>query len=429
MPPEIDIVEAPNRTNNALEDLFKEAPVVDSIPEPKPEPEPEPEPEPQPEPEPEIEEEEQEEETETDYDAPDAKDEPLTESKAVEQAKLKGREAKELKARLTEKELETERISKERDDLAARLSEVEATKINPREHPEFKELLGEANKYIRTTADTIPGDSDSYVKNFGTLITSYMDLPDRGAARTEKMEDFRASVVDTLKLSDIPYAELDADEKKAYHNDVRDVIKALQGNVDRTQKLIKMEADLSEKAKNGHLAVGVKAYEAISKELSDAFAVVGDLPDEVLEASPYAVGSIVAKMVKDSPEMEKRLKAAQRDALELIAGPRVYTQAELDKLQANGINIKEHNAERLRLHKEKQKKLGKMFIEGVVIRADYMKLKKEYDELKAGKDAEESESDALIATTKKKAPKKEVEVYVPAAERRNKALDEMLGGG
>lgn len=424
------------RVNNALEDLFKDAP---EVAETKPDPTPEPEKEepvvdpPEPESEEETTEEEEEEEEETDYNAevkPKTEDEEvIPESKAAEQAKIKGKLAKELQAKLTEREVEYDRVVKEKEAAEARLAEVEAIKINPREHPDFIELLTDAKKYITETADTVPGDSDAYVQHFGNLIGSYMDLPERGAGRTEKMSEFKALVVDTLKLSEVPYSELEADEKKAFESDVKEVIKALQGNVGRTKELTRLNTSLEEKAKTGHLSIGVKAYEANADEFSKAFAVVGDLPEEAIEASPYAVGSIVAKMVKDHPEAEKRLKAAQKDVLEFVVGPRVYTQAELDKLQANGINIKEHQAERLRLHKDKQKKLGMMAVEGLMIRSDYARVKKELDELRGAKEGEESEFDALSKTTKKKAPKKEVEVYVPAAERRNSALDKLLAGG
>ncbi len=429
MPPEEE------RVNSALENLFRDTPAPAAAEEKEipakeeviPEKEVEKE---EPEVDDETTDEDEDEEEEVDYDAP-TKDktedeEVIPESKAVEQAKIKGKLAKELQARLTERDLEFERVSKEREELATKLAEVEAIKINPREHPEFVKLHGEAMEYITRTADTVPGDSDAYVNNFGKLIGDYMDLPARGAGRTEKMAEFKASVVDTLKLSEVPYEELEADEKKAFDNDVKKVIEALQGNVERTKELTKLNTTLEEKAKNGHLSIGVKAYEAAAKEFSEAFGVVGDLPEEAIEASPFAVASIIAKMVKEHPEAANRLKAAQKDVLEFTAGPRVYTQAELDKLHANGINIKEHQAERLRLHKDKQKKLGVMAVEGLMIRADYMRVKKELAELRGAKEGEESEFDALSKTTKKKAPKKEVEVYVAPSDRAL-AIDKYLG--
>jgi len=120
-PADENVAPAAERTNNALEDLFRDTPVEDVVEETTEDEIPEDF----------VEALEEVEETETteesteevDYDAPP------TESKAVEQAKIRGKEAKELKAKLTERELELDKIQKDYEATRARLEEIEATKI------------------------------------------------------------------------------------------------------------------------------------------------------------------------------------------------------------------------------------------------------------------------------------------------------------
>jgi len=420
MPPETEAAPSEARVNNALEDLFNDAPppadVVEEVVVEEEEVIPE-----------EVEVEEtptEEEETETDYDAP------VTESKAVEQAKIKGREAKELRAQLTEEKLERERIQKDYEETKARLAEIESTKVNPQDHPDYIAMRDEVMVDMSRGAEKLPRNMRKPMKdNFGKLMGKYLSLPSiTSAERDGALDDYRADLFNTLGVSDTPYADLEEDERGAYDDVLDKAFDIIERNSGKTEKIQSFVTTLEEKAKNGHLSIGVKAYETTAKEFTDALGVVGDLPDEAIEASPFAVGSIISKMVKDNPDVAKVLKSAQRDVLEVLAGPRVYTQAELDRLQATGINIKEHNAERMRLHNDKKKKLGVMLVEALVTRADYMKVKKELAGLKGAKDAEESEFDALSKTTKKKTAAKAVEAYVPPSQRRNSALEAMLGG-
>ena len=420
MPPEETPASSEDRVNHSLlnmlgPDADDDTPIViEDAPAPEPEPEPEPETPPEPEPEPE---ENEDEEIDFDKDPTPEPEEPLTESKAVERAKIEGRRAKELEARLQERDIEFERVQKELDTQRAKLEEIEATRINPEDHPEFKSLKQEVLDDVAQAAELLPGDASRIVKDFGFLMGSYLNLPAPSTERVEKLAALKGDIVDRLGISEVPYAELDADERKSYEKEALDVLKLIQRNAGKTKQIQELHATLSEKAKIGHLSIGVKAYESTAKEFGDALSVVGDLSEDVIETDPFSIAAIVSKMVRDNPEYAKRLAVAKKEALDFVAGPKVYTQAEIDKLQAQGIDIKVHNAERARIHKEKQKREAVTLVEAKMIRADYIKLKREVAALKADKDSEESETDALLSTHKRKPGKVVVEKYVPAKDR------------
>lgn len=356
---------------------------------------------------------------EEDWDAPKPKaddDEedadPKDESAARKQAKLKGREAKELKTKLTERELELERTQKERDELQARLEEVETTRIRPEDHPEFVELRDSILADVEQASEllSVPAP-DAVVSNFGPFMSEYLKFDAlKGTERAEARVALKGMIVDKLKLSEIPYADLDDDERRALDATTTDVLKIIQRNAGKTRDLQKLNDTLSDKAKTGHLSVGVRAYENAVKDFRPILDSIGDLADDVIESNPHAVESVVAKMVKESPDAKRRLEKAKADVLEAIIGPRALTQAEIDKLEANGTDVKQFMAERAKAHRAKQQKLAAFFVQGLVTRSFFKESVTKLAKYEKDTEEEESEFEAIRKTTKKKAsaPKEEI---------------------
>jgi len=333
---------------------------------------------------------------------------PANETMARKQAKENGRKVKELTTQLTEKDLEIDRLKKEADDVRSRLEEVEALKVKPEDHPEYADLRSSILEDVTEAADllSIP-DTSAVRKNFGDFLADYMAMSALdGDKRSEARVALKGNIVDRLGLSDIPYAELDTDERKAYDSTVTDVLKIVQRNVGKTKELQKLHDKLSEKAKSGQLSFGVRNYENTVSEFKPVLDAVGDLADDVIEASPHSVESVVAKLVKGSPEAKKRLEKAKADVLEVIVGPRALTQPEIDKLEANGKDVKTFLAERAKSHRVKQLKFVAQFVQGLMTRSVLKESLSELAKLKGDADQEEDELEVLSKTTKKTAPKK-----------------------
>lgn len=343
---------------------------------------------------------------EEDWDSPDKaepEDEILDESAARKQAKLRGKEAKELKTRLTERELELERIQTERDDYKARLDEVESTKIKPEDHVDYVEARESILKDARSVSRRLSGRSkELLLPKFGDLMAEYLVAADATDV-VEADNKLMGSIVDGLKLSEVPYADLDEDEREVFRPTIDKVLDLLERNAAKTDDLRKLHATLTEKAKTGHLSVGVRTYENTIKEFKPVLDAVGDLADDIIEANPFDPNAVVAKMIKGSPEAAKRLEKAKADVLEVLVGPRVLTQKEIDKLEAGGTSVKEFLAERAKQHRAKQQKLAAFFVQGLMTRSLLKEKMSKLSKYEKDEESEDSEFSAIQRATKKKA--------------------------
>jgi hypothetical protein len=350
---------------------------------------------------------------ETDWDTEDKKKdeeeeeeekEVVNESAARKQAKEKGREAKRLKNELTERQLELERERTEKAELKARLEEIESVKLRPEDAPEFQEKHESVMSDVRAVARRLPPKSRTLLTpHFGEIMVSYMESLDVPLEKSEEADQLlTAKIVDKLGFSEFPFAELDEDERNALQPQVDKVMDLLERNLAPTKELQKLHSKLSEKAKTGHLSVGVRQYQAAASELAPVLEAVGDLSDELIDANPYSVESYVAKLAKGSAEGKKRLESARADVLELLVGPKALTQDEIDKLQKNGTDVKEFLRERDRRHAEKKKKLAPLLVQALVTRSKFKTTLETLAKLEQSKQSEESEFDALSDVTRNK---------------------------
>lgn len=375
----------------------------------------------------------------TDYDAPikakvdDATDDDddaaiKDETMARKIAKERGREAKQLKAALTERELEVERERTEREKIQARLDELEATRVNPREHPDFVALQSEVLSDASNVARRLPGRAKILMpKNFGLFMEQYIATSAaEGDEVLEADEKLAGVIAEKLELTDTPYSDLDEDEREALRPTIEKVIDVLERNLGKTRQLEELHAKLSERAKSGSLSMSVREYERNVAEFAPVFDAIGDLPEEVIEADPYSIESVVARMIKESPEAAKRFANVKRDVLEVYVGPRVLTQAEIDKLEANGTDMKAFLVERNKAARAKQKKLAAFFVHALMTRSLFKEKLTKLAELQSTKDAEEDEFDA-IRRVKKKVPGSVIIPEKTTPRKPGSSLDKLFG--
>lgn len=378
---------------------------------------------------------EEESSEETDWDAedkpekPDDKEEeeaPENETAARKQAKEKGREAKRLKTELTERELELDRIRKQNEELEERLQQAEAVKTRPEDAPEFQEKHESVMSDVRAIARRLPVKSRTLlVPNFGEIMVSYMESLDVPLEKSDEVDQaLTAKIVDKLGLSEVPFADLDDEERSALQPQVDKIMDLLERNLAPTKELQKLHVSLAEKAKSGHLSVGVRQYQAAAAELQPVLDAVGELSEELIAVNPHSVESFVAKLAQGSPEGKKRVAAARTDVLELLVGPKALTQEEIDKLKANGTDVKEFLRERDRNHLEKKKKLAPLLVQALVTRSQFKTTLEKLSKLELSKQSEESEFDALSDVTKKR-PSQQSKTKIKASER--DPLRDLLG--
>jgi hypothetical protein len=79
------------------------------------------------------------------------------------------------------------------------------------------------------------------------------------------------------------------------------------------------------------------------------------------------------------------------------------TQSEIDKLEANGTDVKAFMAERQKAHRAKQQKLAAYFVQGLMTRSATREAFAKLAKYEKAETQEEDEFDAIRKTTKKKA--------------------------
>lgn len=351
-----------------------------------------------------------------DYDtSPDSKKKAVTEDDDSEEeikdetmarkiAKERGREVKTLKVDLKEKELALEQERTAREEAERRLQEIEAAQIDPAQHPDFIAKRDEIFADAKVSARRLPGRAKTLLtQNLAGLMTEYSSTVDlEGDELIQADEKLAARIVASLELSVVPYDELDADERKELQPHVDRVLDVLERNFGKTRELEQLHTKLSKRSKIAGLTMSVREYELNSGEFQSALDAVGDLSDEVIEQDPHSIEAVVAKLAKETPEGLKRLKNARRDVLEVLVGPRPLTQEEVDKLEANGTDVKKFLSDRNKAHRQKQVKLAAFFVQALMTRSVFKDALSKGVEKSSKKSSEESELDALRKVAKRK---------------------------
>lgn len=334
----------------------------------------------------------------------DTEEEIKDETMARKIAKERGREVKTLKVDLKEKELALDQERTAREEAERRLQEIEAAQIDPAQHPDFLAKRDEIFADVKVSARRLPGKAKVLLpQNLASLMTRYSSTVDlEGDELLAADEQLAAQIVSSLELSTIPYDELDADERKELQPHVDRVLDVLERNFGKTRELEQLHGKLSKRSKIAGLTMSVREYEASTAEFQGTLDAVGDLSDEVIEQDPHTIEAVVAKLAKESPEGLKRLKNARRDVLEVLVGPRPLTQDEVDKLEANGTDVKKFLSDRNKAHRQKQVKLAAFFVQALMTRSVFKDALSKGVEKSSKRSADESELDALRKVSKRK---------------------------
>lgn len=393
--------------------------------------------------EPEPPEQEEEDESEINYDDPvedknKDEDEPKVdatpeerESHAQRTAKEKGRLAKELAAQIIQKDLDHEATKQELAAERKKREEIESLKIDPRSHPDVVKISDQVWKDVRSGAAEVGVKSADLQKNFGKYLDAYAKVDSLNGDEYDMATlDLKALIVDDLGGLEVPFENLDQDDperSKALKMAGR-VIGVISRNISRVEAATVLANDLASKAQTGKLAVGVKEYQAVVKEFQPVLDAIGELPDDVIEKDPYSMSSVVARGMKENPAFKKRVEQAKKDVMELVAGSRALTQDEIEKISANGEDLKTFYAEREKSRNKKIKELFPMIVQGLVTRSMFKGAMEKSATTQNEEDDEEAEFEA---SRKARAPGKikteEKEEYVPASQRKNKTLVGMYG--
>lgn len=407
------------------------APTERKKPGPKPKEKPAPvatEVEDEPEPEPESEEPESEEtDVEEDYDAPvKAKEtevdlDKVTETVARQQAKENGRKVKELSTRLTEFELEKKRVEDELVEARKQIDNFKSVQVDPASHPEYKKIVDSIWTAVEATEDKLPLNGKFELREkFNGYIHEFRAakaLPRE--ERRKALDNLKSQISDHMGNFDSPYDELMEDDRIKADGIISKVMDTVESQAPLTLKLDELRQEIQTKAQKGQLERGVEDYTKQVGSISQVLASIEAIPDDAIEADPYAPESVVAKMVKGDDAQKKRFKNIEKDITEAFIGPRPLTQTELDALEAQGKDLKQFHKERQKQSEAKRTKFVAYLAQHLMTRAEEKGLRKELAELKAKYEGEESELDALDKIKPRKSSKVEdkTEFKGPARER------------
>ena len=375
--------------------------------------------------------------SEEDYEAPvvkkpaeaDVEPEPENETVARKMAKENGRRAKLAEAKVTEYELEIDRLKADLETEKARREEIESVQVDPRDFPEVKTLRDKVlNDVKRGAAMLGVRDPKVFRDNFGVYINSFMDAdPLEGEEFDAAIAGLRKQIIKEVGGFEEEYEDLDYTEQAKADMIADKALAVIERAVPETRKAIELAEGLKSRSKTGQLAVGTREYQAAVAEFQPVLDAIGDLPDDVIAADPHSVSSVVARMVKETPEARRRVEKAKADVLEVILGPRALTPEEADKLKANGTDLKTFYADRQKLVAEKRKKLLPLLVQGLATRAVFADVVKKLAKYEQENKADEDEFDAMrrVRSTKPApAPDKKPAV---AGARRNSVLTELFG--
>ena len=158
------------------------------------------------------------------------------------------------------------------------------------------------------------------------------------------------------------------------------------------EEIRKIEADSESHYANEELS----KYSATEKEFRDLLNPLGSLPEEVIEAQPYAVESYVAKLVSSDPAWERRSTAAKREIAEVLAGLKPLSPEDRKKLASNDIGgLSEVDKKRLTTFKQKQGAAAKRLYSAMMLLPVLPQLLEELEVLRGSADASENERQAI----------------------------------
>lgn len=373
-----------------------------------------------------------EEDEDPDFDAPIAEEtpaetgdepepEPENETMARKMAKENGKRAKKAEAALSVVEVERDREKERADKLEKKVKELEVTKIKPQDHPDYQRMRGEVMDNVENQADLIT-DAKDIPKHFGAFVGQFLDIKKLPRAEQAAAKDaLKQEIFSRCSKFGDEYENLLPDEQKEADRMVAQVLQVVVQNAPKSQEVLDFAAKLAEDSEFGMTAIRERDYKETVGRIQPDLDVLGDLDDATIQENPHSIEAIIAEMVKKSPAARERADKAKDLIRDVIAGPRPLTAKEIEKLKANGTNMKDFEAARQEKHAAKVKKAITLMFRGAMAHAAVGDKLKEYHQLKGDADLDADE-DAVLRKTVKKAKADPTPKVIRPSERKNFGL-------
>lgn len=305
-----------------------------------------------------------------------------------------------LKEREGEKKLQEEEISKLRkeiDDLKNQFSGAAPVEpVDFKNDPAVTKHTSLIQNDVKATARVIGGEAGK------KLALTFYDK-DRGYLR----EFIEASTQDGVKgdeLMDTLRSRLDTELGE---DGARDTMSLLNRSFPTYQlalsELKRLEADTH----NHSTRKNVEKYVAAEKEVSTLLDPLGELPEEVIAAKPYAVESFVSKLISSDPKWLAQSQKVKAFIKEVFVGVKPLTPEEKQKMEANNDGgLSEVEGTRNKKHQENRQMAMRRLYHSMMILPNLPALLEELEGLRSSQAQGDSELDALESVpAAKPAPK------------------------
>jgi hypothetical protein len=368
----------------------------------------------------------------TDFDSPvedapppDEDEVPQDESLARQRAKENGRDLKRTKAELTLAQTELEKLRERVTTAEAAAKELKATKVSPKDDPEYRKMFSDVRSSVESEAELIPG-ADGVWENFSGFLGSYVDAKAlTGPARKDAIGKLKLDIIAKCGGYELGYEDLDPDEKAAADTMATAVLKVVMGNTPKAEAVMELHDKLSADADLGIVAVREREYKEAVGRIQPDLDALGDIDPETIAKNPHSIEAMIASTIADSPAAKNLSEKAKEEIRDVIAGLQPLSRKEIDKLKANGTNLKEFEAAREKAHSKKVQKFIRLAFKGAMAATTFGKKLEEWAILKGDADAEESEETVLRKVVTKAKPKQDAAPTRPS-ERKNYGLNRFL---
>lgn len=286
---------------------------------------------------------------------------------------------KEVAAKWKQERVKAQELSLEKARLEEELQSLKstvqpATNIDFRNHEAIKPLVDKTLADINGIALTfsIKEDRAMLRNEFGSYVQTYLE-----ASKLDEVQKWEA--LETFKEQ--------IDEKYGTDQSAK-VIELIARNAPVAETINEKIESLNKKAQTNSLSIG---YDQYVKRKDEIVAIIDDstsLPDDYIDDNPHAPESILAKKIKQDPQWKKQYEAAKEAFVELVVGPKEFSQDDLDKLEAAGHDVNEFKKNRRKQVEQRNKVLTAQLLQGLLLRPLIAELSKKAEKSE-GIDAEE----------------------------------------
>ncbi len=333
-----------------------------------------------------------------------------------------GQARKKAEADLITSESENERLQSKITALESSQKNLEAKNVNWNTHESVAPLWEKFDTAIQRGATGLPDESTAknFLKDQDSLVIEYFN-------RSEKANTAQAKVAEDIKfrkeLSE-RYSSDDGDEANGGQ-----LLESVKNALEVYLQIEDTKSELVEKFKEGHLSMGIEAYDSEINIYADVFKDMGVVEDDIIEADPLSPHSVVGSKLRDDPDFKKSAVKDARLIQELVFGLRPLSQDEMDtarrRASNRGVSLDDYlNLRKENYHRKRAEFLNEVFVNRQAMK-EYSSMRKIFSAVEQKKEARRASKTAL----KKAASPKQEEIeekkpvkardreYVPPSQR------------